>query len=205
LALSPATHTHKQFSPSSITQFMENWSWLRGNEEGWKGKIFLPPNVRCLHPFPTVFTPLEYHESKLLLYAAVKQEEQTKRGKRGKLNRISMEGSPYNAVGNSYCAQCLISHTLLLSHSIIRSCNLVSTGRIKLPSRNGRCQDLTVSLWFGSCAEKRLFDEDNIKMNLEYTELEVSDCNWFMIETTGQRLWTWRCNLDSIKDNKFHR
>lgn len=27
-------------------------------------------------------------------------------------------------------------------------------------------------------------DEDNIKMNLEYTELEASDCNWFMIETT---------------------
>jgi hypothetical protein len=120
-----------------------------------------------------VSTPLEYHESKLQLYAALKQEEKEKeKGKRGKLNRISTNGSPYNAVGNTYCVHCLISHTSLFSHSVIRSCNLVSSGRMKLPSRNGRCRDFLILLCLGSPEENRPLErprskwKDDIQMDL---------------------------------------
>jgi hypothetical protein len=94
----------------------------------------------------------------LLLYAAAKQEEQRREGKReiernkkiggAKLNRICKKGSSYNAMGSSYCAHCLISPALLVSHSITRSCNLVSSGSITFTFLKPKASDFSTRFHF---------------------------------------------------------
>jgi hypothetical protein len=123
-----------------------------------RGKNFLPSNVRCLHPVPMATTPLEYHESKLLLYTTPEREKRKEKGQKARLNTICKKGSTHNAMGRRYCA--VLYHNFPLSHNIIRSCNLASSARTRYLNRTKCVEISSTSFRFGISEGKRPLGEN---------------------------------------------
>jgi len=78
-------------------------------------------------PFPLSTMNLSYSYTP---YRSKRKESKKKERTKEKLNRICKKESPYNAMGSSYCTQCLVTPNFwapfFLQHFC---CNLVSRGR----------------------------------------------------------------------------